>query len=63
MYREKGKNNEKIKDVKEYLDERYDIWQLTNSTSDKAYYEGVVAALIKCNLTVLRNDDGEHKIF
>ena len=49
--------------VVNYLDERFDIWQLTNSSSDKAYYDGAVMILRKCNFTVLRDDEGKHRIF
>lgn len=52
-----------LSNVEYFLDERFDICQMTNSPSDKAYYDGAVMSLIKCNLTVLRDDEGNHKIF
>ena len=56
-------SNKDLSNAVNYLNERYDIWQFTNSPSDKAYYDGAVMILRKCNFTVLRNDEGKHRIF
>lgn len=55
---------EKIKEVEEWLDERYIIIDMTNKRSqDVCYYNGALKMLEKLGYDFIRNDSGKHKIF
>lgn len=55
---------EKIKEVEEWLDERYIIIDMTNKRSqDVCYYNGALKMLEKLGYDLIRNDSGKHKIF
>lgn len=55
---------EKIKEVEEWLDERYIIIGMTNKRiQDVCYYNGALKMLEKLGYDFIRNDSGKHKIF
>lgn len=50
------------KATEEWLDERFSIISMTNSPSDKAYYEGAIRAIEFMGFD-WRRENGKHTIF
>ena len=57
-----SKSKEAIKRTEEWLNERYNIWEMTNEWADLHFYRGALKAVEFMGYEWRRNEDGKHTI-